>query len=294
MLDGFRQLFFRTIKIGMCLLMRKIYIRTALHQIAFFSIAFIFVFSLVSCVASAPGGKGVDEIPGIEKIIKVGFSVRVPQLAAENNGKRGGLEIDLINYFAEKYNFIVELSQYQQGELLFALRRGEIDIAIPSATDAEIKENFLLPCAKHLRTGQRILVNKKVSLFIKDLSQVNCDDITVNTVASSPSAEYAKKILPLCRQASYADLQSCIKKTAKNTSNIILLNPVDSAVLLASGAGGDLKAVLSPQGEEYICWAVRRSDSDWKKMLDEFAEIAKKDGVIKNLIDKNDADVINR
>ena len=250
----------------------------------------------------------VSEPPDMDPILRVGFSPGPPQLlnAADENDLKG-LEIDLITLFAKKNNYFLETSVYPRDELFFALRRGEIDIAVPAATDTIIAENFLLPCAPHLKTGQRILVNKAVSMFIKDREQLNNDKITVLTPVGSTSANFAKEVLPSAHNISLKDIKSCIRKTLTYNGNIMMLDAGDAWTLQSkkfvfnpkegTEAGekvqARLKVVLAPLTSEQIAWAVRNSDQERMKALNLFIQNLKKNGKLQEMIESHSADIIN-
>ena len=242
-----------------------------------------------------------------DAILRVGLTLdAAPQLLKINkDNSTQGLEIDLITMFAKSKNYLLETSTYTPEELLFALRRGEIDIAIPASTDTYISDNFLQPCAAHLKTGQRILVNSAVSMFINNKDQLDNDKVTILTPVGSTSAIFAKKVIPNAHHISLKDLQSCIKKALTDNGNVIMLN-ADKAWVLNSRTfvlnanskkqeklNSTLKIVLPPLTDEQISWAVRRDDQQRKKALNDFIEQLKKSGKLQEMIELNNADIIN-
>ena len=244
-----------------------------------------------------------------DAILRVGLTLEgAPQLVStDTTDSIQGLEAELITMFAKNNNYLLETSIYSRTELLFALRRGEIDIAIPAATDTYISENFLQPCAPHLKTGQRILVNDAISMFIKDKNQLNDEKVTVLTPVGSTSANFVKKVIPNARHISLRDLKSCIKKALTNNGHIIMLD-ADKAWQLQSkkftmnsnaGKGtkkaikSTLKIVLPPLTDEQISWAVRRDDINRKNTLNAFIKKLERNGQLKEMIERNSADIIN-
>ena len=251
----------------------------------------------------------ISENPEKDAILRVGLTLDgSPQfVSTANDGSLQGLEAELITMFAKKHNYLLETSIYSRIELLFALRRGEIDIAIPAATNTYISENFLQPCAPHLKTGQRILVNDAISMFIKDKNQLNDEKVTVLTPVGSTSANFAKKVIPDAQHISLRNIESCIKKALTNNGYIIMLD-ADKAWKLQSkkfilnsnankGTGKDikstLKVVLPPLTNEQISWAVRRDNIKRKNSLNAFIKELEKNGKLKEMIEKNSANIIN-
>jgi len=244
-----------------------------------------------------------------DALLRVGLANDVPLLSDKgSDAKLLGFEMNLLTQYARENKYILDTSLYSKDELFFALRRGEIDIAIAAVTDTVIAENFLLPSAPHLKTGQRVLVNDAVSMFIKDKDQLNNDEITVLTVVGSTAANFAKQLFPQAKRISLRDMKSCIKKALTDNGNIIMLDAGDAYILqsknffLNSVPKGKeakktvrvkLKAVLPPLTNEQISWALRRGDKELQNSLNSFIENMKKSGKLKELIELYNADVIN-
>ena len=244
-----------------------------------------------------------------DAILRVGLANDVPLLTDQgSNAKLLGFEMNLLTQFARENKYILDTSLYPADELFFALRRGEIDIAISAVTDTVITDNFLLPSAPHLKTGQRILVNDAVSMFIKDKDQLDNDDITVLTVVGSTAANFAKKLFPRAKLISLRDMKSCIKKALTDNGNIIMLDAGDAYVLQSKNfilhpsekskksdqpVKARLKVVLPPLTNEQISWAVRRGDHELHNSLNAFMENMRKSGKLQEAIDLYDADIIN-
>ena len=249
----------------------------------------------------------MDDQVDKDAILRVGLTLNAtPQLLKINkDSSPQGLEIELITMFAKENKYLLETSTYAPEELLFALRRGEIDIAIPASTDTYISDNFLQPCAPHLKTGQRVLVNSAVSMFIKNKDQLDNDQVTVLTPVGSTSAIFAKTVIPNAHHISLKDLQSCIKKALTDNGNIIMLDAdkawaLNSRTFVLNSKSGKqeklnakLKIVLPPLTDEQISWAVRRDDRQRGDALNNFIEKLKKSGKLQEMIELNNADIIN-
>ncbi len=243
-----------------------------------------------------------------DSVLRVGFAESAPQLLGKDDkGNLTGLEADLLNLFAKENGLLLDTFLYSREELFFALRRGEIDIAIPGASDTVILANFLAPCAPHFKTGQRVLVDEAISMYITDKSQLDNENVTVLTVVGSVSSNFAKKIFSETKLISLKDMPSCISRVFKGKGNIILSNAPDAWILKSTRqtlvfpgnkSGGKtrevrLKTILPPLTDEQLCWTVRRKDVKLKEFLDAFMLTQKNNGNLEDLIEKNNADAIN-
>jgi ABC-type amino acid transport substrate-binding protein len=210
----------------------------------------------------------------------------------------GRLEDDLLKLLGKRRGVLLEVSEYQPEEILFALRRGEIDIAVPIMTDTEVNAEFLKPCARHLPTGRRVVVHKDIAPFITSLKQLDNAKVVVCSVAGTVSPDYARKIFKYARKASLKDSKSCVGMVSKGTGGVFLLGSVEAWRLFRSPESESkrtaLRLVLRPLTKERLAWAVRRNDTTLAKALDEFAADAAKRGDLTKLIRKNKADGINK
>lgn len=270
-----------------------------------FIISFSIVFFIYGCTIK-PEIK--QAAPNNDSILRVGLVLGVPQLlSSDKDGNLSGLEIELLNHFAKDNGYLLETTLYEKEELFFALRRGEVDIAVPCGTDSLISSNFLAPCAPHFKTGQRVIVKKTISMFINDMVQLNKEDVTVLTVAGSVSANFAKKLFPEAKKISFKDIEACITRVKNDKGYVLLVDACQAWILKTSGYNIivsentkekksvriKLDPVLPPLTDEQICWAVRRSDLEWQKFLNGYMLELKKRGSLQELIEKNCVDAIN-
>lgn len=233
--------------------------------------------------------------PSTEKdfIMRTGVAIRPPFVFKGENGQYDGLEIALLTLLAEENNFKLEISEYPLNELMFALRRGEVDIIAAGYTTDEISANFFTPCAPHMKTGQRVLVNTEIAPFITDKAQLDNDKVTVYTVAGSASAEKVKEIFKEANTASLKDIASCIEKVKNGKGNIFLLSARDAAPLVTDKKSG-LSIALGLLSEEEIVWGVRRKEDRWKYFLNNYIKSLQQEGRLNEIIEKTKADQINK
>jgi ABC-type amino acid transport substrate-binding protein len=291
---------------NICIFMKngkKNFIRSFLQiRMSYRIISFLIIIYTYGCIN--PEKK---EEPSSDKdpLLRVGLNISVPHLLSlEKDGEPAGMEIELLNLFAKEEGYLLETTVYDKAELFFALRRGEIDIAVPCNTGTYISANFLSPCAPHFQTGRRILVKDSVSMFIKDPAQLNNEDVIVLTVAGTVSSDFSKKLFPESELISLKDTESCLERLQKEDGAIFLTDPIQAWTIKTSGYYINISEkkkkkikfipVLPPMTDEQICWAVRRSNKEWKQYLDKFMAEQKKNGTLKKLKEKYCLDAINR
>lgn len=213
-------------------------------------------------------------------------------------GGLAGSEIELIRRFAKMRGVRLNLAEYQKEDLFIALRRGDVEIAIPATTEGEITVRFLASCAAHAKTGQRLVANADIAPFITELKQIDNPNVRVYTVTGSNSARFAKRFFKAADVASLENIEKCVNKvlsdngcvylTDETTANILLKKhneqPLKTAIPANTSKGSHkttdksaekkqktkIAFVLGRLTNEKIAWAVSRSNKTLKKSLDDF------------------------
>lgn len=234
------------------------------------------------------------EIPPAKKgLVRVGYALRPPFVIKDKEKQLSGLEIDLLKLLAQQQGYELEFLEYPLNELVFAVRRGEVDLMTAGFTEREIAELFLSPAGAYMQTGQRVIVNADIAPYITDKSQLDNNKIRVYTVAGSPAAEQVEIIFPNTETISLKNSANCIKKVIGGRGNIFVLNARDAAPIIADSDSG-LALVLGLLSQEKLAWGVRRKEKKWREELDRFIDAMRQSGKLQELIDKHRADAINK
>ena len=177
-------------------------------------------------------------------------------------------------------------------ELEQALLSGEIDLAVPAASDWTVLRHYHRPCALHQTTGQRCVVRREAGAFLTDPGQLNQSGIITVTVAGTAGAELARTWLPRARHESFPALPQALARL-RATDGAVLLTDARQAWELAR-ANADLALVFPIQGVESLAWAVR-DDPDgqgWAAYLDYFLAEAQADGRLARWLSETGADLV--
>jgi ABC-type amino acid transport substrate-binding protein len=200
------------------------------------------IFAVLSLLVLSYGCAGVrmnESQPSQDKKLVKNLSLRVgviidkaPLAYQSALGGLVGSEIELIRKFTKMRGIRLTLSEYPKEDLFIALRRGDIDIAIPSTTEEEISAKFLSPCAAHSETGQRLLANASVAPYITELKQIDNPNVRVYSVIGSTSARFAKKFFKAADVASLESIEQCVKKVLNDNGCLCLTDEVTANILL--------------------------------------------------------------
>lgn len=224
--------------------------------------------------------------------LRVGVFQRYPFVYRDKESNFAGCDIELLKLFAATNEYKLEIVEYPLNEIIFAIRRGEVDIIAGGFTKAEIEDEFLAPVAPSVKTGQRVIMDAKLAPFIMEQSQLNNSKITVYTIITAPAAKLASSIFPNAEHTSLKNAKACIKKVKKGIGNIFLLDARDALPLVAKD--NSITLTLGTLSDDRIVWGTRRKDIERQKSLDIFMKTLSKDGKLAEIIKTTNADEINK
>ena len=245
------------------------------------------------CTTTNENTAGSDEEFDIPPILRVGVLAD-----ASRTDPSAKANAELLALLEKSRGIIVDIEKYSCEEILFALRRGDVDLVAAGLTDTEIAAEFLSPCARFFPTGRRVAVNASLSAFITDLHQLDNPKVTVYTVAGSVSANTANSIFKQASIASLKDMHSCLSKVRSGTGSVLLVGPTEGWNLFkrqdsAKNITG-LNLVLGPLSKEHLAWAVRKSDQRLATAMDAFVAELRKKGKLDKIIAGSGVDTINK
>lgn len=139
---------------------------------------FILLFS------SLAGADALDDI--LDKgMIRVGVAEFIPWTIKTKSGDLIGFEIDVAKKIAKDMGVEPEFKLYAWGEIIPALRRGEIDViagGMAITPGRALQINFSRPLAK---SGVGLATNTAMTREIQTLEQLNDAQIVITTVAGT-------------------------------------------------------------------------------------------------------------
>lgn len=206
-----------------------------------------------------------------------------------------GLEMKLLKALATQAGLPLRPRAYaNEAELFAALRGGEIDLAVPAASDWTVVRYFHAPCARHLATGQRYLVRREAAAFLTNLEQLDRPGIIVLTVVRTAAAELAGSLLPQARQETFVDLATALQQLAVTTGAVLLID-ARTAWALAGDQPNNLAMVFGVYGQEQLAWAVRDAEADlaWQQYLDQFMAEVQTSGRLAAWLEETDCHALH-
>ena len=171
-------------------------------------------------------------------------------------------------------------------ELIPALMQGEIDIIMSGMTITEARKVRISFTEPYLKIGLVTLMRAKDVSTYNSLDSIRKSHATVGVVKDTTAEVYVRnnfsktatiRLLPAASDAAFS---------LDNREIDLFVNDFPSVVWLASQNEGTLRGFWTPFNEEYLAWGVRRDDRELLMKTDDILNIWKKDGTLKEIINK--------
>ena len=225
----------------------------------------------------------------IEKVLrrgklKVGMSTFVPWAMQSKTGEWVGFEIDVARKLAEDMGVEVEFVPTKWEGLIPSLLTGKFDLVIAGMTGTPqraLKINFTTP---YDYTGTQVCIHKDYVDEIKTPLDLNDEKYIVLSRVGVTAAETAKKLLPKAQKRLFSDNGSMVQELLNGKATAIIQSLPEPAQLVAKNPE-TLAIVEGTLTREPISMGVRKGDPDTLAYLNNWIEVVKNEGFLKEKAD---------
>ena len=144
--------------------------------------------------------------------LRVGTAADVPPLAMhDRSGQLIGLEVDLVRALAATMNSKVNFVEIPFADLIPAIERGEIDLAIAGMTITPERNARVAFAGPYLISGNTLLARTRELADTEDLAQLDDAKLSFAALDSSTSASFVRTHLPKAKLVTFPDNDSGVK-----------------------------------------------------------------------------------
>lgn len=144
--------------------------------------------------------------------LRVGTAADVPPLAMrDRDGQLIGLEIDLVRALASTMNVKVRFVDIPFSDLIPALERGEIDLAVAGMTITPERNARVAFAGPYLISGNTLLARTRELADTEDPAQLDDPKLSFAVLDSSTSASFVRTHLPKAKLVAFPDNESGVK-----------------------------------------------------------------------------------
>ena len=144
--------------------------------------------------------------------LRVGTAADIPPLAMRDREKQlMGLEVDLVQALAANMNVKVRFVDIPFSELIPALERGEIDLAVDGMTITPARNARVAFAGPYLISGNTLLARKRELADTEDLTKLDDPKLSFAALDSSTSASFVRAHMPKAKLVTVPDNDAAVK-----------------------------------------------------------------------------------
>ncbi len=144
--------------------------------------------------------------------LRVGTAADVPPLAMrDRDGQLIGLEVDLVRALADTMNVKVRFVEIPFADLIPALERGEIDLAVAGMTITPERNARVAFAGPYLISGNTLLARTRELADTEDPARLDDPKLSFAVLDSSTSASFVRTHLPKAKLVTMPDNESGVK-----------------------------------------------------------------------------------
>ena len=216
--------------------------------------------------------------------LRVGMSADQPPLNVKGkSGQMIGLEVDLAKGLAYALGFEVEFVQKPFGQLLPALKKGEVDMVI-SGVDitAERTKDFLF-VGPYLLSGKSLVTASKSLAGAHTVDDINQPDVTFVTLANSTSAAFVKKNIPKAKHIGVDNYEQAVSKVIDGTASAMIADLPACILAILRNPDAGLITLEEPLSVEPMGIAVSAKDARFYNLIDNYVDALEATGILSAL-----------
>lgn len=235
----------------------------------------IFVLSItIGCVQNFNNQNTSDVTHAEEETLRVGISTNAPPLVYKSGGELQGVEVDfagqLGKYLGKKVRF-VELAWERQ---IPALEEGRIDIIMSGMTITP-KRLYRIAFAKpYMRSGQMLLVRSNQSQkYSSGIYSIMGDRPETGVIENTVGDFFITKTINRPNLTRFNTSKHAVKALINKKIDVFVHDAPIICYYAAMEEKNRLTPILHLATEEYLAWAVNKTDIDLLNQVNEFIDI---------------------
>lgn len=224
--------------------------------------------------------------PEVGRILRIGVAPTGPPVIFKQGDKFAGIEVDLAKAYCADVDKLPQFIELPFNDLIPALLDGKIDIIMSGMSFTEmraIRVNFTQP---YLKVGQMPLVRiEDVGKYPSTLGLINTKG-KVGVEFGTTGDYLVQENFLYAERVPYRDIEQAPKDLIAGKIDMFIY---DSPVIwwyASEYESQGLAPLVVPLSEEFLCWAVRKDDTNLLQSTNDFLELYRSSGKLQKVIKK--------
>jgi polar amino acid transport system substrate-binding protein len=215
--------------------------------------------------------------------LRVGIAPNYPPLAFKQQGHLAGLEVDFARGLEGELGRPVALVELAWDALIPALESGTIDVIMSGMSITEARAQRAWFVSHYLRVGQMAMFRKADNLLLSSPTLLTLTDKRVGFVDGTTGAAYVHAHLPKAQYVPLGSTDTGLQALRAGDIDVFVHDAVTAWYLADDEANAMLTSSFFPLTEEYLAWAVRRTDEALHRDLEAVLERWRRSGRLQEL-----------
>jgi polar amino acid transport system substrate-binding protein len=237
--------------------------------------------ALGGCVTTDHDGAAVA---GDRDMLRVGLTANYPPIVFREGGELRGVEVDLAQALAESMDRRLELVELPWEELIPALEAGRFDIIMSGMSVTAGRAERVAFTAAYLEVGQMALIRLADAERFGSLTALVGTNGRVGFVDNTTGAAFVRNNMREAVAVPLSDINSGVAALKTDSIDVFVHDAPSVWRIGAATEHQDLLGLFWPLTQEYLAWAVRKSDDDLLAAVNGHIERWRSDGRLRDTL----------
>lgn len=217
--------------------------------------------------------------------LRVGVGLHSPPFVFQKNGQLQGLEVDFAKDIADGLGRRVRFMRMGWDKLLPALEKGNIDIIMSGMTITEQRSYRVAFAKPYMRSGQMLLVKSTdVRRFGEGIYSLMGTKPRIGTVKSTTGDFFITKNIHGATIERFSTSEKAVNALIAGKVDVVVHDAPIVSYLAATNETQKLVVIPQSATEEYLAWAVAKSNTELLQELNNFIDRSAEAGTLQQTI----------
>jgi len=252
----------------------------SIRLLALAALTALFLLASSSVTAQAPVLNRVVKT----NTLRVGMSANQPPLNVKSkSGQMIGLEVDLANGLAYALGLELEIVQKPFGQLLGALKKGQVDMVMSGVDITAARTKDFLFVGPYLLSGKSLVTTSKALAGTDTVDDINRRDVTFVALKNSTSHAFVKKHIPKAKLVAVDNYEKGVAMVINGKASAMIADMPACALAVLRNPDAGLVTLEEPLSVEPMGIAVSTGDMRFYNLIDNYIEAIEATGILSAL-----------
>lgn len=218
--------------------------------------------------------------------LRVGISPDYPPVIFEVDGEIVGIEADFARIVGEALGRRIEFIRFPFVELLDALERGDVDVVMSGLSITPERAERVAFTDSYMEIGQLALIRSRDIARFGRINGTRRAGARVGYQRGTSGERYVATSLPRSASFGFENVEEGLRSLRANRIDYFIHDAPTVWRVAGDISQRDLHGLYRPLTEEELAWAVRRSDTQLRALLDATLAHWKREGLINPIVQR--------